>query len=519
MATKRFLCQKFEILKGGKSYSYLLGAGDPKDIIAVAAAPSFLKSTPHREIVDEILKPPTTKWQRPLIEKKVENIALIFEDDNEIMPNPILLAVNPDSQISVAKFKTANGSNSELYEVLVEFPENDISPKPLWIIDGQHRVAGLAKVKNGVNTLPFVLLYSENEVYVSEILAKIFAQVTTQASPLEQIHKAWMEYVFKLSDYKEEGPDWRAMRTAALLCQSQLYKNNPNPFYNKIGFNPDLFSSTPRENGFIFDAVEISKLIKDGFFSQSGNPRLTLSEEKVAEAIGSAVFALKKVHKGDSKTSAFFGDGQFQQKYFKEGFIHGICSYLLNFDPPNDWEEVLRSLKFHETNWEVHSWVNNTSGAAGNLSKKLAIKCFQSVFQNKSYPEGVQDMVEYLQGAKSKIKLETWEIKENGNKVPKSHFELDVDIAGTVDVISKSVPHDARLVQITNPSLNIGSIEIRNEKSPMDSLFYASEFKKGKELKEDDLGKARQISLLVKVEYYGGRSVSKTLKVKFDREQ
>jgi len=518
METKIFLCQKFDIEKGGKTYTYLLGAGDPKNIIQVAAAPSFLKNTPHREIVDEILKPPTTKWQRPLIDKKVEDISLIFEDDKEIMPNPILLAVNPDSQISVQKYRTASGAESELYEVKVEVPESSAQIKPLWIIDGQHRVAGLAKVKNGINTLPFVLLYSESHVYVSEILAKIFAQVTTQATALDSIHKAWMQYVFKLDTYKEKSPDWRAMRTTALLCQSQQYNGNPNPFYNNVGFNPDLFSVQPKQSGFIFDAEELSKLIKNSFYSEAGNPRLNITEEIVAESIGSAVFALRKVHRGDGKASAFFGEGQYQQKYFKEGFISGICSYLLFNDPPRDWEKVLRELKFDETNWEVEGWVNNTSGAAGNLSKKIAFKCFQSIFKNVNYPTGVKDLVEYLQGAGSKLQLETWELNDLGKKISKSYFDLDIDFAGNVDVISKSLPKDARVVQITNPSLNIGAVEIRNAKSPMDPYFYYTEFKKGKELLEDDIGKNRQLSLLIKVEYYGGRSISKTLNLKFDKQ-
>lgn len=518
MSSIKFLCQKFEIIKGDKSYTYLLGAGDPKDILKIAAAPSFGSSTPHHEIVDQILKPPTTKWQRPLIEKKVKSIAQIFENSNEIMPNPILLAVNPNSKINVSRYKTADGAESELFQVEVTDTGGNDTEKPLWIIDGQHRVSGLAKVEVGKNTLPFVLLYSDTGLYVSEILAKIFAQVTTQATALDQIHKAWMEFVFKLDKYTEKGADWRAMRTSALLCQTQMYNDEPNPFYDNVGFNPDLFNSEAKASGFIFDAVELSKLIKDGFFIHAGNPRLALSEEDVAASIGSAVYALKKIHKGDRKTSAFFGDVQNQQKYFKEGFIVGIGSYLLAHDRPRDWEKILKNLKFDEANWEVSSWVNNTSGAAGNLSKRIAFKCFESVFKNAKYPDGVEDIVEYLQGASSRLTIDAWELNESNKKIAKSHFSTSVEFAGNVDVITKSVPKDARIIQITNPSLNIGSMEIRNAKSPMDPFFYATEFRRGKELKEDDLGRNRQLSLLIKVEYYGGRAISKTLNIKFDKQ-
>ena len=124
------ICQKYTIEKGGKSYSYYLGAGEASSLEKVAVAPSFQIQTPHREIVDEILKPPSTHWQRPLDQGKADQITLRFEDDQEIMPNPILLAVNPDSKIQVQQFVTPGGSTTSLYEVIIDIPESSTNLKP-----------------------------------------------------------------------------------------------------------------------------------------------------------------------------------------------------------------------------------------------------------------------------------------------------------------------------------------------------------------------------------------------------
>lgn len=512
--TITFLCQKFSITKSNKEFPYLLGAGNPTEILKVADAPSFLKSTPHREIVDEILNPPTKKWQRPLIDKKIDEIADQFDKDSEIMPNPILLAVNPESKIQVAKFKNANGTESDLYEVKVDIPKDIVTAKPLWIIDGQHRVAGLSKLKKGVNTLPFVLLYSDSDIYRGEILAKIFAQVTTQATPLDSIHKAWMQFVFKLENFSDKSPSWRAMKTTALLCQSQSYFDENNPFYNKVGFNPDLYKSSPKSSGFIFDAEELSELIKRTFYDHAGSPNVNLSEEDVASAIGSSVFALMQVHKGDKSRSAFFGDGNYQQKYFKEGFIAGVCAYILEHGIPRNWETILRNLKFNEAVWDVSDWVVDTGGTAGNLSKKIAFACFSQVFSNASLPGNAKSIIDYLLGNPSSLLLQTWECTSEGKKIVRSKFETEINFADNVSSIPIFVPESHRLVQITNPSKNIGKVEIRYKNSPIDEYF--SEFKNGKKISDKEVGKQKSLALLTKVDYYGDRSVSKTVTLKFE---
>ena len=517
MSKLKLICQKFTIEKGGKSYSYYLGAGEAVELQKVAEAPSFQNDTPHREIVDEILKPPSTHWQRPLIQNKVDEIALRFADDKEIMPNPILLAVNPDSKIQVQQYVTPGGATTLLFEVEIDIPESVSIKKPLWIIDGQHRLAGLAKTKKGTNMLPFVLLHSESGDYRSDILAKIFAQVTTQATALESVHKAWMQFVFELEPFKKDSADWRAMRTAALLCQTQSYNGDTNPFHNRIGFNPNLWADQPTQGGFAFDAEELYKLLKKSFFAASGSESANLSEEKIAGAIASAVYALSKIHSTNKNSSAFFGDGKSQQKYFKEGFIAGVCAYLITNNVPKDWEVVLKELNFAETDWDVESWVVTTSGAAGNASKKIAFDCFREVFSNKSIPKGAANLVQYLKGDGGYIILETWEVDALENKISKSHKQFEIPLQGSSQ-ISQPITKNARLLKISYSCKNIGSVEIRNKKAPYDASYFLDKFKKGRLIRDSELEKRNNsIDLELKFDLYGGLSYPKTLTLKFQQ--
>ena len=76
----------------------------------------------------------------------------------------------------------------------IPIPGSGQSP-PLWIIDGQHRITGLgdSKCKQRDNPIPVVFLLNDGgSSYNGRNLAKIFAQVTTEATPLAKLHKEWL---------------------------------------------------------------------------------------------------------------------------------------------------------------------------------------------------------------------------------------------------------------------------------------------------------------------------------------
>lgn len=506
-------CQKFEIRNEGIVYPYYLGALNAKELRQVSDAPSFAHSTPNDRIAAEVLVPPTEHWQRPLDGDKVDAIANRFDLASEIMPNPVLLAVNPAERIMLSEDIGGHGEPTGLWTIRIAIPENADAQKPLWIIDGQHRMMGMAKTVRSESPLPFVLLYSDQEAYRPSVLAKIFAQVTTEATPLNPIHQAWMKFVFNLGEYLPDAPTWRAMKTVALLCSKQTIDGRPNPFYGKIGFNPELLPQAINPGGFSFDAKYLQDLLKDKYFKKIGGG-ITMSEEHVANALSLAVQALKVTVRRETERTAFFGDSRHEQKYFRDGFIAGVCSYLLQNGAPVDWIEVLTKLNFPNTNWDVSGWVNTTSGAAGTISKRVAFNCFEDVFKRGELPKNVENLSEYLQGKGSFLNIQYKLVDDEENEIRNSGDVIEVELPGGIQRIEKTIPANARYIKITSPCINAGPITIALKEKPFDLNYNFSSFKKGKIFTVEELrGLKERITLNVKVDFYGDVTINKELTI------
>jgi hypothetical protein len=506
-------CQRFIIENHGVQYPYFLGAYDARELVKVAEAPSFEKTTEHSNIAGEVLVPPTKHWQRPVIEEKIEFISQRFDVVGEIMPNPVLLAVNPLEKIEISQQVNANGVPSDLWSVKIAVPERG-KEKPLWIIDGQHRLKGMAKTSLVQSPLPFVLLHSESNVYLPATLARIFAQVTTEATKLQTIHQAWMQFVFELGDYAKDSVKWRALKTSAILCSEQFFSNKPNPFYGNIQFNPEIPARNIHPNGFSFDVEYLQSLLEEWFFKYQGGQH-QFSEKELAEEIALAVLALKAVITKEVSRSAFFGiEGE--QKYFRDGFIAGVCQYLLTNGAPQDWVKILKELNFHNTPWDVTTWVNGTSGKAGNISKKIAFKCFSDIFRKGTLPSNVDNLCEYFSGKEAHLKIEYQLLNEDGDKIPRSTQVMEIELSG-VEKITKNLPSNARHIKITSPCNNVGPVSMALADKPFDVRYHLDAFKRGRVFEKNELKSLKnKLVLRIKADLYGDNTLQKQLTITFD---
>jgi hypothetical protein len=510
-------CVRYEIKTGGVRYPFFIGAVSAKELVDYAIAPSFKEQTKNYEIAHGALHPPTKNWQRPLDIENVTAITNRFDTDGEIMPNPVLLAVNPDFKDSFRSTELSIDTvPTGIWEVKIQ--RNDIGgDKPLWIIDGQHRVAGLAGTRRIDPPLPFVILHSSEDSYRPEILAKIFAQVTTLTKPLNSIHNAWMQFIFKLGNFVEGQPDWLAMKSTALLCETQMFRSVNNPFYDKIVFNPKIDLSEIHPGGFAYDAEQFYELIRDYYFEIQGNVN-HLEPRDLAEELSLAIFALIKTAKPPTLTSAFFVDNQHQQKYFRDGFIVGVCSYLLRNGAPQDWISVLKTLNFHKTDWDISSWVESTSGTAGTTSKKIANKVFESVFSEGKLPDNVTDIPSYLQGEECYLWI-YYKVADENDELVARGAQSQVEkckISGLKTVIV-SVPSSTRWIKILAPSKNYYGVDIVREGDAYNPEYGMDKFKRGRTFTTAELSKLKkELKLEVKADLYGGGELQRKLKIKFD---
>lgn len=402
----RINCLHHIIQSGGNSFPIFIGFLPASEILAIAEAPSFETTTPHHEIADNVLTPPIRHWQRPLDGGRVQDIAAVFDDSGKLMPNPVLLAVNvvASPQITAGQQTAAGGVPTSIWEVEVPVAPAG-APKPLWILDGQHRINGLAASHQSGNPVPLVLLLNRGITsYSGPLLAELFAQVTTSAAQLDPLHHEWLTYAFDLESYATTNADAsehkRAMETASRLCQTPtLDGGQANPFFNEVQFN-HYRSVAPAGGGFAYPCAELKELIRKAYYA-SGAVQPYLDPADLASQIGLAYVGLQQSVPAPHAESVFFGPGDNGHKIVQDAFLIGVLSYLLNHPPVQDWRPVLAALAFPTTNWNFRPWVRSLGGRASAPSRRIAIAVFKDAFTRRALPPdgaGTSNIVEFLRG-------------------------------------------------------------------------------------------------------------------------
>ncbi len=376
----------------------LVGFAKAVDLHLIAKAPAFSEQDTNADIAEMLQKLPVKKWQRPLDKPRIAEMAGFFSGGPRLMPNPVLLAVNPDLPESV--HLTTKG---ELVTVTIDLTERARRDGALWILDGQHRINGLATSSQKENPIPFVLLPDEAGSYSRAEFASIFAQVTTRAQPLEEPHRTWLEYSFDLGDYEPPRADSRrrAFEAVVWLGSDEFIPGTrvKNRFAGFIRFNPRYPDKTKAvgveglDGVFALPAQDFAKVVYEHYFKKP--PANALSPREVAAQIGLAYEALRRVIPQPQKDAAFFKAGNL---YIQEAFLIGVLTFLRIRAKPASWKDVLLRLAFDKGSWEFRGRQINTGGLAGRPSRTAAVGAFQQVFRDGALPASVTELVSYVLG-------------------------------------------------------------------------------------------------------------------------
>lgn len=475
-------CLRQEIISGSKTYPVYIGFLPAETILEIAEAPHFTQHTSNEEIASKLDVPPIKDWQRPLITEKVDSIAALFSDVGEFMPNPVLLSENVlSSQSNLINSKpqvVSGGISTMIWEVEIPVSTSPHASKPLWILDGQHRIKGLAKSAQSHNYIPVVLLLNQKgNFYDGSDLAKVFAQVTTQATKLDPIHNEWLTYAFELEDYSDSETKYQehrdAMQCVAKLCSMPKLGSPPinNPFLNKVQFNQHYKTVSPDPGGFSYDCIELKKLIFKHYYDAASLSR-RLPPADLAVQLGTAHDALRRIVQNHS-TSVFFGDGQYGQKIMQDAFLVGVMTYLLNTGiPTGGWHDVLRSLAFDRTNWNFN-WVKSLSGPAQTTSRSIALDVFAMIFRDSRLPNRIDNVADYLKGDGAHVSFAFSNLTSNNrpSKKDQAYFDLPMGSKKTTTITPRT--H----VKISKSTPNIGKVEVTDTQRPL--VAYKSIGNKG----------------------------------------
>tara|TARA_Y100000588_G_scaffold390649_1_gene496769 strand:+ start:1936 stop:3471 length:1536 start_codon:yes stop_codon:yes gene_type:complete len=508
--TIEFEVLRKEIISDSEPYPIFVGFLSAEKIFKVSEAPSFTDSTGNEKIASKVNSPPFKDWQRPINNSRVEQIKLTYNDSGEIMPNPVLLCENVvDATSSDIKIELTRGK----YHAKIKVPSTG-SPLPLWILDGQHRIAGLSKSRQKDNHIPVVLLCGEGSpIYKADLLAKIFAQVTTEATALDAWHNEWLTYAFKLKKYADDAPHVDEMRqsmeTVVFLCKEHNLAGEQNYFFDKIKFNNHLKPDRwPTCGGFKNDCIEFPKLIYQNYFKKASSHG-HLAPKKIAENISLGLMALKTLVTGDHDKSVFFGESQYEQKIMQDAYIAGILSYLLDHGEQDlsKWTALLKKLKFDLNDWNFHDWIQTLNGSSGSNSRKMAIKIFQSIFKNKDLPTGVNFIHDYMRGDGAKIELSWFEPTPAGKGNKRTQHKEEITPGR-----KQSYHLGAKLfVKVTSKDNNISKLQLLDGKGPSGEEEHFSE----KGFLIDRASRSSPLTLKILMESYGGLSDSSECTLKW----
>ncbi len=438
------------------------------------------------------------------------------------MPNPVLLSANIDHSGLKPKVVTAaDGSHTPLWRI--EVPVNDVEPKPLWILDGQHRISGLSRSSQADNPIPVVLLLntSGQSVYSGRDFAHIFAQVTVTAKGLDSIHEEWLTYSYELERYAPGGQDSElhraAFETVAYLCGNAGFENlDVNPWLNGVVFNPGLGSTPPATlAGFHYSSPELKDLVLKHYYRQVIGAQI--DPEDLASEIARAYVALEAALPIPKDESVFLGKGTHAHKVLQDGFLIGVLRRLAHFGVPNSWLDVLKSLNFHKTDWNFSTWAKTRGGNAGNTSRRLAETIFPRVMIQGSLPVGIDNLADYFRGNDAFVTVICRHVNGAGKPVSKDPLVITLKNGNkqTRDIGAR------RHVRILKPGASVLGNETASNVGKIEAFEPAT---MGRPKKHPELiGRGLNISLVeakslevdVVMEHYGAELGSANLTIKW----
>jgi hypothetical protein len=465
-------CMQTTVSSGATYYPVYIGFLAAKEIARVAEAPSFQITTPHQQIAANIASQPVKDWQRPLSESRVEIIANTFDDTGHLMPNPVLLAQNAfvSGKIEIVP-KTIAGSPTLTGTYVVNIDDTNLGhgQKPLWILDGQHRIMGLSKSKQQENPIPIVLLLDGGTgSYTSPLLASLFAQVTTSATKLDDLHNEWLTFAFELDNYSLTSPNADAVRksfeTVASLCRTTTYQKQANPFYNAVQFNEHI-SVNPVHGGFRYKCTELKNLLYRHYYNQPSAGG-HISPYDLAEQIALAYSDLYSVV-GSQADSVFFGAPAKQQAIMQDAFLVGVCTRILTDGAPASWSNLLKALKFHQTNWDF-SWIRSLSGPANTTSKRIAENVMSDALSRSELPSGSNTIADHLKGNAASITIAFSALTPAGRPTTKGRILYEALRGSTGSQAAQQHPH----IKVIKMSTNIGKLEVVDATKKGKPFYY-----------------------------------------------
>ena len=248
---------KLTPVRQGSAFTVYFGCQKFSEIDAVGKVPWINPRYSSHNFASKVLLGMLSKedeWQRLVDIGRIHEIRDFAHGSDNYMVNPTLLYANQDHPsvhfnedgcILTVDFEFLGDRAGSFFDFLPYPKEED--RRPLWIVDGQHRIRGFGASPRG-STLdaPFILIVGDGEDDARTLVAKIFTEINTTARPLDKMHQTYLRYEFKIgskssaNDYSvdDQGQSTESSRSNRLSYELalNLAADQDSPLYNSVQF-------------------------------------------------------------------------------------------------------------------------------------------------------------------------------------------------------------------------------------------------------------------------------------------
>jgi len=294
-----------------KNRTFYIVISSVSKLNAVCSVPSFDKVILTNEsglrVLDRNREP--KQWQRNPDPSRIVSIETFIGNHNNIIANtPLVFA--PKSEYVTYNFAEDGETISEVsinFSFLKEYAAIEYSDhdelkdlRPLWLIDGQHRVRGIGQNSISVSLdIPFIFFPHNFEMTNA---AKIFSEVNTLARDLSDLHKLFMRHRFQISSpeassdfrtYDEQLPETFNSRKNTLSYEAAAFltSSSRSPLKSLIKILDEN-----SESNHIIDAKMFVKYSKN-WFSKNGPypPEKAMPSKEINEEIENYFIAFENI--------------------------------------------------------------------------------------------------------------------------------------------------------------------------------------------------------------------------------
>jgi hypothetical protein len=448
---------KGTIVVNGQRFDIFSGFMTASEIISIARVPAFTEIKSNYDIARDLLTTPVDEWQRPQDSKKVEKIAELYSKTTQsnVMPNGVLLGIDVEScdpeeyeepaKCSTTPYTIDRGENNEEdREVIPNVHRLKLQSsgelKPLLILDGQHRIAGLNRSSQRDQPVPFVLCKNGFE---QSKLAEIFTHVTTEATQMKDLHKNWMQYAFALGPFVSNARQ-KAGETTIRLCTED------GTFKKKIRFNDyTTIDADTTRGGFNQKPLNFkgwSTIIADYYFTRVAEAQWPDSR-RLASAITNAIDAIGEitVHKSESKFFSLNHHSILCEEFLKQLLVYISGDVTRLTYGKNDWKTFFKEgqRQWHNADFRLPYVLSIGQNADDlSISRKIAKNCFEAFFLQPTDLMGMR-MHQYLKGEGGFLLCRAYKKKADGTRDYRNDpWEKIVSASRTITINDDGVDRD-----------------------------------------------------------------------------